>query len=242
MHSTQYPIVLPADPEHTGLRFTVPLILLISFALGYLLVSAVLRRAFPEWGSVVFLSCLGAIPISLLVAGVGEAVLKRVWPSGREVILRPDSVVLRRPEKADKIIELNERTDQLWWTFSLSDYPRGGRERRVPRGHWCVAGQLQQDGERLVCFCFVREERIRAWGDRYELRELDPEDVYDTSFPARMGAPVRPDLPSDILTGDDGRHWLAERNRWRDGVELDADGFEALLQVVHSNERRKDHV
>jgi len=234
MHSIQYPITLRADPEHAGLRFVVPLILLISFWLGYLLVSAALRRAFPEWGSVVFLSCLGAIPISLLVAGVSEAVLKRVWPSGREVIVRSDSVVLRRPNKPDKMVELNARMDQLWWTFPLSDYPRGGRERRMPRGHWCVAGQLQQNGERLICFSFAPEDRVRAWSERYELRELDPEDVYDTSFQARMGAPARPDIPSDVITGDDGRHWLAERNRWREGVELVAGDFETLLQAVHS--------
>ena len=234
MQSTQFPITLPADPEHTGMRFVVPLILLISFVLGYLLVSAVLQRAFPEWGSVVFLSCLGALPIGLLVAGVSEMVLKRVWPSGREVIVRPDSVTLRRPNQPDKNVELNERLDLLWWTFPLSDYPRGGRERRMPRGHWCAAGQLQQNGERLVCFCFAPEERVRAWNDRYELRELDPEDIYDTSFQARMGAPVRPDLPSDVITGDEGRHWLAERNRWHEGVELEPGDFETLLQVVHS--------
>ena len=234
MHSTQYPIILPADPEHSGLRFVVPLILVVSFALGYFLVSALLRQAFPEWGSVVFLSCVGAIPISLVVAGLSERVLKRVWPSGREVIIQSDNVALRRPDKPQKTLELNERMDQLWWTFPLRDYPRGGRERRMPRGHWCVAGQLQQNGERLICFCFVPVERVGAWDDRYELRELDPEDVYDTSFQARMGAPVRPDIPSDVITGDDGRHWLAERNRWREGVELSADDFETLLQAVHS--------
>jgi len=234
MHSTQYPIILPADPEHSGLRFVVPLILVVSFALGYFLVSALLRQAFPEWGSVVFLACVGALPISLVVAGLSETVLKRVWPSGREVIIRPDNVALRRPDKPDKTVELNERMDQLWWTFPLRDYPRGGRERRMPRGYWCVAGQLQQNGERLICFCFAPEERVRGWGDRYELRELDPEDVYDTTFQARMGAPVRPDIPSDVITGDDGRHWLAERNRWHEGVELGADDFETLLQAVRS--------
>lgn len=234
MRSTQYPVVLPADPEHTGLRLAVPLILIVSFALGYLLMSAVLRRAFPEWGSVIFLSCLGAIPISLLVAGAGEAVLKRVWPSGREVVIRPDNVILRRPDQPDRAIALNARMDQLWWTFPLGDYPRGGRERRMPRGFWCVAGQLQQDDERLICFCFAPEATVRAWNERYDLRELDPEDVYDTSFQARMGTPVRPDIPPDVITGDDGRHWLAERNRWREGVELAADDFDTLLQAVHS--------
>ena len=234
MHSTQYPIVLPADPEHTGLRLAVPLILILSFLLGYFLISAVLRRAFPEWGSVVFISCLGAVPISLVVAGVGEAVLKRVWPSGRQLIIRPGSVTLQRPDQPDKTIELNERMDQLWWAFPLKDYPRGGRERRMPRSHWCIAGQLQQNGRRLVSFCFAPEETVHAWNDRYELRELDPEDVYDTSFQARMGAPVRPEIPSDVIRGEDGRHWLAERNRWREGVELAADDFDTLLQAVHS--------
>lgn len=233
MRSTHEPIVLPADPEHTGLRLAVPLLLIVSFSLGYFLMSAVLRRAFPEWGSVVFLSCLGALPISLLVAGAGEAVLKRVWPSGRQVIIRPDSVALRRPDQSNKTIELNEHMDQLWWTFPLKNYPRGGRERRMPSGHWCVAGQLQQNGERLVCFCFADQSTVRAWNNRYELRELDPEDVYDTSFTSRMGAPIRPDIPSHVIRGDDGRHWLAERNRWREGVELAAGDFDTLLQAVH---------
>lgn len=233
MRSTHDPIVLPADPEHTGLRFVVPLLLIVSFSLGYFLMSAVLRRAFPEWGSVVFLSCLGALPISLLVAGAGEAVLKRVWPSGRQVIIRPDSVALRRPDQPNKTIELNQHMDQLWWTFPLKNYPRGGRERRMPSGHWCVAGQLQQNGERLVCFCFADQSTVRAWNDRYELRKLDPEKVYDTSFTSRMGAPIRPDIPAHVVRGDDGRHWLAERNRWREGVELAADDFDTLLQAVH---------
>ena len=234
MDSTQYPIILPADPEHRGLRFAVPLILILSFWLTYLLVSALLRRAFPEWGSVVFLSCLGALPISLLVAGVGESVLKRVWPSGREVIVRPDSVILRRPDRPDKRVELDDHLFQLWWAFPLGDYPRGGRERRVSGDHWCVAGQLQQNGERLVCFCFVPRATAQTWSHDYDLRELNPEEVYDTSFRARLGAPVRPELPSDVIAGDSGRHWLAERNRWEEGVELGASDFEILLQVVHS--------
>ena len=56
--------------------------------------------------------------------------------------------------------------------------------------------------------------------------------LYKESGKRRWGATTRPDLPSDLLAGEDGRYWIAERRRWDEGLELTADDFIALVDFI----------
>ncbi|MCP5101592.1 MAG: hypothetical protein GY943_39110, partial [Chloroflexi bacterium] len=66
---------------------------------------------------------------------------------------------------------------------------------------------------------------------------IEPKDVYKTSLRSRyMSTPTRPDIPSKVLAGKDGRFWLAEKRRWKDGYELSFKDFETFLQLVEKNQ------
>lgn len=226
------PLVLHADPEHSGLRFTIVLVLFLSLWLSYFLLRGLLQLFLPEWDSPAILACLGALPLGLLLGWVAENILKRTWHSGRRLVLVDGRLRLERPRMEDEVLRLSEPLQELWWTFSLSGYPRGGRERRMPANWRCVAGQLRQDESRILVYCFVSPARVEEWARHYYFELLQPREVYDSSLGARLSGPARPELPAEVVAGDQGRYWLAERNRWREGVELTPDDFEILLKAI----------
>lgn len=227
--------VFHLDREHRGVRYAVVLILLLAFIASFAVAGVVLRRLYPELGTTAILSCLLAIPISLLISAAGEWLLKRNWYSGRTLTLEEGRLHLHLPETQDKTITLDKAHNALWWQIPLAGYARGGRERRMPARWYCVAGQLQQDDVRMVIFCYAPPQRRQHWLDRYEFARLAPEDVYKTSFSARLGSPARPEIPAEVVAGRHGRYWLAERNRWRDGVEMSAEDFAQFMALVRSD-------
>jgi hypothetical protein len=229
--------VLRADPEHAGLRATIIVVLLVAVWLAFLLLRELLTSFLPEIGSPAILACLGAIPVALVISAGIEALLKRGWGSGRQLVIETQSLALQRAGVDQVILRWDEPLSDVWWHFRVAGYPRGGRERRIPDRWHCVAGQLQQDGQRIVAFAFVSPSRLEALKGSHSLYTLDPKDVYESSMRRRLEGPARPELPAEVIAGESGRFWLAERNRWQQGVELLPDDFETLLRTVR--ERRK---
>ena len=222
------------DQEHPGVRYSVVLILLIAFVGSFAAINAALREAYPTLNTTVILACLGAIPVTLLFSAMGEWLLKRTWRSGRILKIGSNFITLQSPGRHDRLIDCGKNVNQLWWRLPLAGYPRGGRERRIPASWYCLAGQLQQDDTRIVVYCYAPARHMRTWLDHYEFEKLKPEDVYDTSFAARLGSPRRPEVPPEVVAGKQGRFWLAERNRWREGVELTHQDFRELLKLVRA--------
>lgn len=232
---TSEQIIFHLDPEHSGVRFAIIAILLITFIIAFVVMNYVMGIVAPELNTTVILACLAAVPVSLLVSGLGEWYLKRTWHSGRKLIVEPETITLHLPEGENKEINRQKKMNQLWWQVPLAGYARGGRERRIPAKWSCVAGQLQQDETRVVAFCYARPGRLDEWRRQYEFVRLHPNDVYKTSFRARLGSPTRPEIPAEVIAGEQGRYWLAERNRWRFGVELTENDFEQFLGLIRSN-------
>ena len=233
--STSSQTVFHLDQEHSGVRYAVILILLLSFTGAFAAVSFLLRAFVPTLNTTAILSCLAAIPISLLISAVGEWLLKRSWHSGRMLMVDDERITLQLPETADREIYRRKTVNTLWWHLPLAGYARGGRERRIPAKWYCMAGQLQQDETRIVVYSYATPERRQRWVASFEFAKLSPDDVYKTSFSSRLGAPNRPDIPPDVIAGRHGRFWLGERNRWREGVELTQDDFEQLLNLTRLN-------
>ena len=225
-------IVLNADPEHAGLRVTVVLVLVVTLGLFFFLFRAVLITLETELGAPSLLSCLGALPLALLVAAGSEAILKRTWTSGRRLVWDGRQLRLQRPDVEDAVLDLGQQLNQTWWHFPLIGYRRGGRERRVPDRWHCVAGQLQQEGERIIVYTFVPPSRLEEWQADYPFYGLNPAEVYNSSARSRLEGPVRPELPTSVIAGESGRYWLAERNRWHQGVELTQPDFRVLLEKM----------
>lgn len=224
--------VIHVDHEHAGIRYSVLLILVVAFFLSFLALDALLAAAFPGLRSTVIFACFGALIPALMVTAIAEWMLKRTWHSGRRLEISDDMLALRAANGVDRVIDRNESVNKLWWHFPMGGFSRGGRERRVPSKWSCLAGQLQQDEARIVVYCYAPPRRSETWLERYEFQELDPGTIYDTSFSARFTGPTRPEIGPEIIAGPNGRYWLAERYRWREGVEVTPEGFERLLQRV----------
>lgn len=236
MNTSKSATVFHLDQEHKGVRYAVILILLVSFVVAFWATNAAVRALLPEINTTAILSCLAAIPVSLTISAVGEWFLKRSWHSGRVLRMEPDGLVLSIPQQADIYIDRHKIINTLWWQISLSGYARGGRERRIPASWYVMAGQLLQDDARIIIYCYAPPQRRRKWSDRFEFEKLKPDDVYNTSFSARLGSPNRPEIPPDVIAGRQGRYWLAERNRWRDGFEMTPADFEQFLEQARPME------
>lgn len=184
-----------------------------------------------------FLACLGALPIALSIAWVVEEVLKRSWHSGREVVLEETAVSLNLPHKPTIRLTWGDSLTQLNWFFRLQGYPRGGRERRVPEKWVCLASELRQDNQRIIVHTYVAPGQAKTWLDNKEVRptfhEIHPIEVYTKSWRERLAPPERPsEIPAKVLSGGDGRYWLAEKRRWELSVELTPADFQTLMQVI----------
>lgn len=220
------------------MRTAVILLLIFFFFLGYWLVYALLQLEF--WGSLrdyaVSLSCILGLTLALAVSAGLEVWLKRVWPSGRRLTLDESGIHIKEKAAEEQMIRWSEGLTHLKWQFSLSGYRRGGREKRLPQKWVCLAYQLQQGDTRLIVYSYMPPQKAKIWLENEaanpKFHKIQPADLYESSLKARLGAPARPLINNDVLRGDDGRYWLAERHRWDEGFELTPDDFAVFMDYV----------
>ncbi len=225
------PIELHADPEHSGVRTAVSLTLIVLLILSYIVVKQLLQSITGD--SPLTLVCGIALPISLAIAWGIEAILKRVWHSGRSLQIRDNKIIASNRVQPDVQFNLDQELDHIQWQFKMGDYPRGGRERRIAGAWFCLAVQLQQGTKRLTAFSYMPAKKMSAVSALFQFNHLDMEEVYNTSMRSRIfSAPTRPDISAKVLSGGNGRYWLAEKTRWQDGYELTPSDLEIFLQIL----------
>lgn len=238
MHSIESKrLVLHADQEHGGLRAAVLLGMVVILLASFLLLRAIMSAAVPSSDYIGFVSCLGALPFSLPLVWAGEQGLKRLWPSGRYISVDQNGIcaVSRKEESS---INWSDDISHTKWFFRLSGYQRGGHERRVPKQWKCYAYQLQQEDRRIIAYSYLSKKKADELLDETELAGFNmilPSEVYQNSIATRLSPPTRPNIPSSVLAGKDGRYWLAERRRWTEGFEITPKDFGRLLKAVRSN-------
>lgn len=232
------PVVLHADQEHTGLRSAILVILVFAIFLSFILVRLVLRAFVPDSEYIGLFSCISALPLALGAVWLAEQILKHVWHSGRKLTIDEQGIRVFAPGLEENTFQWSDSLTHLCWAFRLEGYPRGGHERRAPKKWLCLSCQLQQEENRLIVFTFLSPKRAKELlgedEERPHFHQLNLSDVYDNTFRARIGPPVRPNIPTDILAGRDGKYWLAERRRWSEGFELVSGDFETFLDSILS--------
>lgn len=244
------PVVLHADPEHSGIRAAVFLSLFFAFVLAFWIVSWLFEALAPQslLDYTTFLSCVGALPLALLMVYGLEKLLRRTWHSGLSLILDDRGLYVRDRKTGQGMAADWMETPSVDWTkpvaltnwyFRVGGYPRGGRERRVEKNWLCVASQLQQEDAKLVVYCFMPPAKAEALtADRsLGFHAINPAELYDVNMRSRIGPPTRPTIPNNLLHSKDGRYWLAERRRWEFGVELTPDDFATYLDYAQKAER-----
>ena len=229
---------LHADQEHEKLRTVVVLLLIFLFFISYWLIYTLLQLEF--WGNLrdyaVSLSCVLGLVLALAVSAGIEAWLKRVWPSGHKLVLDDAGIHVFTAGEVEKTIRVAEDWADLYWQFELKGYRRGGREKRLPQNYICLACQLQQDNGRLIVHSYLPPQKAAASLNKQiplaRFHKIQPGDVYESSFSTRLGAPARPIISNEVLTGSDGRYWLAERHRWNEGFELTPHDFAIFMDYL----------
>jgi hypothetical protein len=228
--SIQEKTVFHADPEHEKLRYAVLAGLLFFALLSFFVVRLILQLV---WDASPFILVCGfSLPIGLGIGWVFEKMLKQNWHSGSFIEVQLNGIRAVNQVSEDVYINWDGDMSLLKWTFQLSGYPRGGRERRLPSTHHCFAMQLRQDGVLVTIFSYLPSGQAH---EQAGFVKLNPGEVYKTSTGSRLADTVRPELPSQVLMGENGRFWLAEKHRWHEGFELEPNDFVKLLRIVEEN-------
>ncbi|MEW5989651.1 MAG: hypothetical protein AB1791_23755, partial [Chloroflexota bacterium] len=174
----------------------------------------------------------GGLGLGLGLTALGESLLKRLWPSGRQVVVDEQTIQLR----ADGRLTSLDRTKLItptYWYFQLKGYPRAGAERRPPEGHFCLACRLQQDEATIILFTFASPKLAATWTADKRFHELPPAALYGKGPGRRLFTPpTRPKLSAELIRSKDGPYWLAERGRWQDGLELTESDFTQLMGIL----------
>ncbi len=234
--TSQIPLTLHADQEHSRLRTVVLVLVIVGLFIGYWLMRLIFNLTNYADDSIYLLSCVGSLPISLAVSWFAEMALKKAWPSGNQIVLEENGVKLRLNTGEAQNIYWAESLLQTNWHFRLAGYARGGRERRVARNWHCVCIQLRQEEQRVIVFTYLPPRKAKELGDsNHEFRQLNPRDAYGNPVRGRLTPTVRPEIPAKVITGKDGEFWLAERRRWQEGIELTTKDFDLFLQHLSQN-------
>ena len=231
--------ILHADREHRGIEILVPLIILVSGVLFYLLLDdLVLKPLFGDTGIGSFrplLRLVLAVVLGALVGAGSEVWLKRTWHSGRLLRLGPDQLTVVSKEKPAETIRWDRRVNLLCWRYSLQGFPRGGRERRVPAGHHLLACRLLQDDTSVIVHSYLSSAQVQRIPHHQRFTGLNMASLYTSGFLKRRGLPERPALTAEHLSGQQGPVWAAEKKRWTDSLEFDAGDFITLIQTLDNH-------
>lgn len=246
---TQPPTTLHGNPEHSALRTTVMIILLLFLWIAFILIRLLIQRyaSSPILDYTIALTCSASLIVALILAWITEKMLKKVWHSGVSIVLEESGIkytTKKLAQNANEGYSINfDRGSRLnigRWRFGLEGYKRSGRERRVTEKHVCFAVEIQQDDDQLTVFSYLSPSQAKKWLDISDLQrqfhELDMLELYDQGKRrSRFAPPAQPHkIPTHLLTKRDGRYWLAERRRWRKGVELTAKDFETFMEYSNS--------
>ena len=233
------PITLYAEQEHTGIRAVVVLSMALSYIICFWLINS-LSQLLPEriTSFSVALACIMAAPLAIGISWLLEKWLKRIWHSGYSITLLDENIRVSQPEFDEIDFDLALNFVNLNWYFKLIGYKRGGRERRVPEKWLCLCCQVQQDARRLLVYTFAPPQKTAVYENNHLLKfeKLNPVDVYSSHLKNRFTPPSRPNkLPPEIISGKNGRYWLAEQRRWTEGLELTFADFETFLAYLQTH-------
>lgn len=232
-------MVLYADQEHAGVRTAVFVLLFVCVLVSYLLLSLLVNLLNPAGApdGAFFFTCGGGVVLGLGLAWLGEKLLKRFWHSGRMLTLTDDELRVTNRDAPEMAIAWAEMAG-LYWQFSLKGFQRGGRERRVNKDWVCLAVQLLDKEQPVIAYTYLPTQKATSLATAVApltFHTINPQDVYESRISSRFNPPERPEIPSRVLAGKDGKYWLAERKRWAAGFELTAVDFQTLITAVHQH-------
>jgi hypothetical protein len=198
-------MVLPVDPEHNALRFSVIAILVASCVLGFILFSAIIPGE-----SINFIAGILAFAAAVGITWMSERFLKSRWPSGRTVAILDNIIQIRSKDAVQQEIDASKHVNTLFWRFKIK---RGSRM----RGWFVIACALEQESNYLAVYTFMSPERANAPEIANRFKMLLP----------------NKDSDKDLrLAGEQRRLRAAEEHRWMQGAEMNMTDFETFIAAL----------
>lgn len=229
-------ITLHADKEHSGVQVVVPLIMLAATILFFVIVNplilAPLLNGTDLEGFRAFFRTVVSVVLGVCVGGIAENILKKRWPSGRMLQINPNGITILEKNIPSECIEWGERINILRWWYVLRGYPRGGRERRVPTGHYLLAVKLLQDECLLNVHSYMKPKQAELVPGYSKFSSIEMNSIYKSGLFTQFSRPLRPTIPTDLLAGPKGKIWAAEKERWVSSFELEPEDFSQLMEKI----------
>ncbi len=211
------PRILLADQEHLGIRIILP-ILTIAGLIGFYRLGTVLVEYLPLEPAIgtVCVALPGTLLATVALVVVADKLLKRLWPSGRKIVVGERELRFQRRGKDDVVMDWDRRINVTSWRFTVD------RRSRVPRGWQCLACQLIQDEAVVSFYTFMSASAAE---------KLPYLDAFHRLL--KRSQLIKSGRPADLLlAGEQGRLRGAESYRWDHGLELTPDDFVYLVGVI----------
>ena len=217
----------PVDVEHVGIRVAIPVIIIISGVVLYLLISKlivpVLTMDRVETDDVNdFLSIILAAIGALAVGAIGDRLLKRFWPSGRQLIVGRHSLRLHNKNNSEIAFAFGPESvpvSTAQWRFRV--------RRSSPRaqsGWYMLAVQVRQgDGPHdrpITFYSFMPPKKANALPNIADFTELLPRTEIE-----KKNQPLR-------VVSEQRRLDTVEEDRLVDGAELRPSDFLLTLETI----------
>lgn len=204
-------LILRVDNEHGALRFSIIVIFVALWLVGFAISNALIPSA-----GLNLIAGLVGFGVAAIGGRLIEPYLKARWPSGRTVQLNEDGVRLSFRGQLQEEIKSNEAVSAMFWRFKV---PRRGR---IPKGWYVAACALEQDDRYLPVYAFVSPEQCEL------LLKI-------TRFSELMSEKAAKNVKQDSLriAGEQRRLRTAESYRWNNGAEMTFEDFQRFIERLN---------
>jgi hypothetical protein len=204
-------LTFPVDQEHAALRFTVIVMFIALWVVGF----SISNSLIPSAGFNIIAGLIGIVAAAI-GARLLEPFLKARWPSGRVVRINHDGIRLSLRDKIQEEVKSGEAVSVLLWRFKVM------RRGRVPKGWYVIACALEQDDRYLPIYSFASPDQCEGLNKKMHFTEL-------------LGDKALKNVKQDSLrvSGEQRRLRLAEAHRWNNGAEMTYADFERFLERLN---------
>lgn len=204
--------VYRVDPNHSKLRLMVILSMAAGFLLGVVGVP-LLFRVLDVGGFPVLLGIVVGVLLAAGLAWLSERVLRRIWPSGREIRVTGEGITLHDPAGEETTLRWADGLDVTAWGFVIAT-----RRAWVPKGWLTVALRLGDGEDIIVPYAFMEPESARELPGWRSFVELIPRKEADN-------------VDEELFAGQEHLR-TAEEERWWLGAEMTPEDFRELAATV----------
>ncbi len=214
-HQQPESLTFQLDHNHLGVRVATLAALFTGVCLSISLLPVILHNVAVPWKTIGLLVI--GLGVSIGFAWFAERSLRKVWPSGRELIGGAENLVLREKSGESAEIAWDGEPEIKTWYFTIDS-----RRVSVPKGWHCVSLQLAQSDQPITVYAFMSPA---------DFEMLPANNSFDMLI-SRRDTTGRKPSKTEIDDGPQAELWKAERHRWQSGAEMQPADFASLIRLI----------